>query len=73
MITEQQLRANISANLRRLRGPETQATIARYAGITQASVSHYEGGNRTPTLMAILRLADAYGVPLDDILSGDRS
>lgn len=73
MISERRLRKNIALNLRRLRGARTQAAIARRAGITQASISHYEGGERTPTLMSILSLADAYGVPLDDILSGDRS
>ena len=70
---EQELRERIAVNVRRLRGTKSQLAVAARAGLTQAAISNYESGKRTPTLMAVLKLADAYGVPLDDILNGDRS
>lgn len=60
----------LSANLkvlRELRGL-TQAELGSRAGIGAASVSHFETGQRAPSLDSLVKLADALGVTTDALL-----
>ncbi len=54
-------------NLRELRGL-TQAELGRRAGMAAASVSHFETGQRVPSLESLVKLADALRVSVDALL-----
>lgn len=45
----------------------TQAELGRYLGLTQAAISAYETGARTPPLKTARRIAAFFCVPLDAI------
>ena len=53
--------------LRELRGL-TQSEVGHRAGIGGASVSHFETGQRSPSLESLVKLADALGVTTDALL-----
>ena len=53
--------------LRDLRGL-TQAELAQRADMAAASVSHFETGQRLPSLDSLVRLADALEVSTDTLL-----
>ncbi len=46
----------------------TQAELGRRAGMGSASVSHFETGQRAPSLESLVRLADALEVSVDVLL-----
>ena len=52
---------------RELRGL-TQAQMGARSAIGAASISHFETGQRTPTLQTIVKLADALDVTVDALL-----
>lgn len=54
-------------SLRELRGL-TQAELGKRAGMAAASISHFETGQRTPSLESLVKLADALGVSVDVLL-----
>jgi len=54
-------------NLRELRSM-TQAEMGARAGIAPASISHFETGQRTPSLDTLIKLADALRVSVDTLL-----
>jgi transcriptional regulator with XRE-family HTH domain len=62
----QSLAANLKV-LRELRNL-TQAELGHRAGMGGASVSHFETGQRTPSLDSLVKLADALDVTLDTLL-----
>ena len=43
--------------------------LAKKSGITRAAISHIENGNRKPSLLICLRIADALEVSLAKIIS----
>ncbi len=53
---------------RRLSAGLTTADVATRVGVTDGAVKSWEAGRRTPTAAALLRLADALGVAVDDLL-----
>src|SRR5437016_2833435 len=46
----------------------TQGELGARAGIAAASVSHFETGQRVPSLESLVRLADALEVSIDALL-----
>ena len=52
---------------RKMRGL-TQAELGAKAGIAAASVSHFETGQRAPSLESLVRLADALELSTDALL-----
>lgn len=52
---------------RKMRGL-TQAELGAMAGIAAASVSHFETGQRAPSLESLVRLADALELSTDALL-----
>jgi len=58
--------ANLQS-LRELRGL-TQAELGKRAGLAAASISHFETGQRMPSLESLVKLADALGVSVDVLL-----
>lgn len=51
----------------------TQAELGRKAGIGAASVSHFETGQRVPSLESLIKLADALEVSVDSLLGRERA
>jgi len=60
----------LALNLRNLRELRklTQAELGSRAGMGAASISHFETGQRTPSLDSLVKLADALGVSVDTLL-----
>ena len=58
------------ANLKALRELRklTQAELGNRAGMGAASVSHFETGQRAPSLDSLVKLADALDVTVDTLL-----
>ena len=46
----------------------TQQQIADYLGISRPTYTLYETGNREPTKLALMKLADLYHVTVDYLL-----
>jgi transcriptional regulator with XRE-family HTH domain len=68
------LRANLVVQ-RELR-EFTQAQLGRRAGIAPAAISHFETGQRVPSLESLVKLADALSCSVDVLVgraSGDRN
>ena len=61
---------SLAGNLRRFREMRslTQAELGTRAGIAPAAVSHFETGQRTPSLDSLVKLADALRVSVDALL-----
>lgn len=53
--------------LRQLRGMSHE-DLAIKSGVTRPAISHIEGGKRKPSLLLSLKLAEALGTELSDIL-----
>jgi transcriptional regulator with XRE-family HTH domain len=70
MSTENEISSALRANLRKFRELRglTQAQMGSRSGIAPASVSHFETGQRTPTLETLVKLADALNVTVDSLL-----
>lgn len=60
----------LAANLQALREMRslTQAELGKRAGIAAASISHFETGQRAPSLVSLVKLADALEVSVDVLL-----
>jgi transcriptional regulator with XRE-family HTH domain len=70
MSRESDVSGILRANLRKLRERRelTQAELGKRAGLQPASVSHFETGQRVPSLETLVRLADALEVTVDVLL-----
>ena len=49
----------------------TQKELAEKAGVTEAAMSHYIKGDRTPRSTVLARIATAIGTTSDYLLEGD--
>ena len=58
---------SIGDKLRNLRGAKTQTEVAKAVGIVPSAIANYEQGLRVPTDQIKKRLADYYGVSVDDL------
>ena len=57
----------IGDRLRQLRGDRTQAAVAEAVGVTDMAISQYEAGVRIPSDEMKIRLADLYGVGIEQL------
>lgn len=46
----------------------SQVSAADAAGVPRENISKFEAGTKTPTVATLLRLADAYGVSVADLV-----
>ena len=46
----------------------TQGELARQTGITQAAISRWEDNLRIPNIETCIKLADFYGISLDELV-----
>ncbi len=60
----------LQANLRKFREMRgmTQSEMGARANIAAASISHFETGQRTPSLETLVKLADSLNVTVDALL-----
>lgn len=60
----------LQINLRKFRDLRglTQAQMGARSGVGAASISHFETGQRTPTLETLIKLANALNVTVDALL-----
>ncbi|QNK89396.1 helix-turn-helix transcriptional regulator [Sporosarcina sp. resist] len=59
-----------SGRLKQLRKNKklTQEDMARYLGITRQGYAKYENDNSEPSLAMLVKIADMFAIPLDDLL-----
>ena len=65
----------ISNQMRRLRfdhGEMTQAELAERIGMTRQTVAAIEAGKYSPSLEAAFRIAEVFGVPLEQVFQWKR-
>lgn len=54
----------------RVRKGMTQKELADFVDLSQETISQYEMGNRTPSIVIARKIADVLEVSLDDIFFG---
>lgn len=61
---------NISDTLKYLRNMNgySQSYIAKVTGISQQKISYYESGKHSPSMEDCVKLADFYGLSLDELV-----
>ena len=66
-----EIRSNISKNLVKYRNASglTQSALAEKINYTDKSVSKWERGDGTPDIFVLSKLADFYGIKVDDFIS----
>ena len=71
MKSNQQIAANIAANIRRLLGDKgwSQRELSRRTGDPHMSVVNVLTAEHTPSAGLLARIAEAFGVKSDDLLS----
>ena len=57
----------IAKRLRELRGERSQTEVAMAIGVTKGAISMYECGDRVPSDDIKVKLADYYGVTVQEI------
>jgi transcriptional regulator with XRE-family HTH domain len=70
MLSSEKIQEGFGARLQRFREIRnlTQAELGRRAGMASASVSHFETGQRSPSLESLVKLADALEISTDALL-----
>ena len=73
-MTEEQLRANIAKNITELRKASdiTQAELAEKLNYSDKSVSKWERGDGVPDIIVLNKIAELFGVTLNDLVSGEK-
>ncbi len=69
-------KGKISNNIRRLRfdaGEMTQKDLAEKAGVSRQTIVAIEAGKYSPSLQLAFEIAEAFGVPIQDVFSFERS
>ena len=49
----------------------TQSGLANATGISQQKISYYESGKHSPPIEDCIKLADFYGITLDELVGRD--
>ena len=73
-MTEEQLRSNIAKNISELRKASeiTQAELAEKLNYSDKSISKWERGDGVPDIVVLQKIADLFGVTLNDIVSDEK-
>lgn len=73
-MTEEQLRNNIAKNITELRkaSDKTQADLAAELNYSDKSVSKWERGDGVPDVIVLQKIADLFGVTLNDLVSDEK-
>ena len=65
--------ANRVRILRGTHGELSQADLGQRIGVTRQTIAAIEAGKYSPTLEAAFRIAEVFGVPLDDVFQWERT
>jgi transcriptional regulator with XRE-family HTH domain len=60
------------STLRRTRGL-TQAALAKAADLPRSTIANLESGEGNPSLVVLVKVSDALGVPVDELLASGRA
>lgn len=73
-MTEEQLRNNIAKNISELRKTSeiTQAELAEKLNYSDKSISKWERGDGVPDVIVLQKIADLFGVTINDIVSDEK-
>lgn len=73
-MTEEQLRKNIAKNISELRKASeiTQADLAKQLNYSDKSISKWERGDGVPDVIVLQKIADLFGVTINDIVSDEK-
>jgi len=73
-LTEEQLRKNIAKNISELRKASeiTQADLAKQLNYSDKSISKWERGDGVPDVIVLQKIADLFGVTINDIISDEK-
>jgi len=58
----------VSLKDERIKAGYSQAEVAEVCGVNQSAYSHYETGRRNPKLKTVEKLANLYGISIEDLL-----
>lgn len=56
----------------RARHDLTQGELAEHVGVTRQTIVSLEKGNSTPSLLLAMDIAEAFGVPIEEIFKKER-
>jgi len=72
---ERQAAAHLARNLASLRHTRslTQDTLAKAAGVPRSTIANLESGAGNPSLVVLVKVAAALGVPIDELLASPRA
>lgn len=65
--------ANRVRILRVTHGDLSQADLGQRIGVTRQTIAAIEAGKYSPTLEAAFRIAEVFGVPLDDVFQWEHT
>lgn len=67
--------ANLARNLVSLRHSRalTQETLAKTAGVPRSTIANLESGEGNPSLTVLVKVANALGAPIDELLAAPRA
>jgi len=65
--------SNRIRTLRFMNSEMSQAELGERIGVTRQTIAAIEAGKYSPTLEAAFRIAEVFGVPLDEVFSWERS
>lgn len=70
MLVGEDVNLEITENIRKLRDAKkmTQSELANWVGVTNATISSYEVGTRTPSYEVLIKLAQVFHVSTDNLL-----
>ena len=74
-MTEEQIKANIALNITELRKKNgmTQSELAEFLNYSDKSVSKWERGDGIPDVVVLQKIAELFGVTLNDLIKGEIS
>lgn len=62
--------AAVGARIRKLRGALSQVVFAEAVGVNHGLISRYEAGQIYPSVSSLISIADATGVSIDWLVTG---
>jgi XRE family transcriptional regulator, regulator of sulfur utilization len=71
----EQVAIHLARNLTSLRHARTltQSALAKSAGVPRSTIANLESGEGNPSLTVLLKVGNALGVPLDELLASPRA
>jgi DNA-binding XRE family transcriptional regulator len=68
LVRDRSVLIRLGRQMRRLRGDTFQKDVAYHLGVSQMMVSYWERGVCDPPLWMLIRIADHFGVTLDELV-----